>query len=321
MTFVLFASAACGNAPVVTLAGSGASTAEAVPGGVAGGNTVKVCADVKRINTTTAAKLTATLKAPFDAAMAGEASEEELATAFEKAAKKMVATGGKWIKKLEAQSAAATDPALSKAVAEMATALKPLTTGRGSLQTMNEAVQKSESDLAPFCGGAPVATGSASPAAEVAAGVGPETACPAPAAFDTAEKWKPIKKVPAVLLPSGLTRLCDINRKLAGFMSYIRVWSMQDAGPKAALKAVANAFGKPTAVKYRFVTAGGKKAIEVTYTHDSILSAVDESPGRAFAVKTPSGEVLVVSWEGFTEEHYKLGLSAYNLARFSLTFP
>jgi hypothetical protein len=270
---------------------------------------------VKRINTTTAAKLTATLEAAVDALMAGEGSEEESAKAFDKAVKRMVATAGKWIKKLEAQSAAATDPALSKVVAEMATALKPLTTERGSTPIMNEAVQKFKSDSAPFCGGAPVATGSAGPAAEVAAGVGPETACPAPAAFDTAEKWIPRKNVSALLLPAEITLLCKIERKLAGFMSYIRVWSVQDARPKAALKAVANVFGKPTAMKYRFVTAGGKKAIEVTYTHSG------ERPSRAFAVKTPSGEVLVVSWESFDEKRHKLGLSAYNLARSSLTFP
>jgi hypothetical protein len=116
-----------------------------------------------------------------------------------------------------------------------------------------------------------------------------------------------------MVFDAGKKLHCEIYGRPVGVDSFIRVWSVQDARPKAALKAVLSEFSRPTAMKYRFVTVGGKKAIEVTYTSF-------ETPGRAFAVKTPSGEVLVVNWEGH-EEGRDRGLSAYNLARSSLTFP
>lgn len=315
LTVVLFTGAACSNGSEPAPASPAPSTAVASPVGAAvdAANTAQVCAAVKQLNTTTSRSLTATLKAPLDAAVAG-ASAKETTKAFEKAAKKMTADAGRWVAGLKEQSAAAKDPALSKAVSELATELTPLQTGRASLQQMNKIVQKSETDLAPYCGGAPAVTGSSSPTSAVAAGFGPGTACPGPVAFDTAEDWKPEPISEGTLKPGGPTMLCEIDAKPAGIIGFIRVWSVKADSQRAGLTDVVTALKNPTALKYRSITAGGQAALEVSYISSG-------SPGRAFAVTVPNGETVVADWKGLDQEEHQEGLPAYELARSSLTFP
>jgi hypothetical protein len=273
-------------------------------------NTAQVCAEVTKLNTTATKSLTATFKKPFDAAIAG-ASEKETTEAFAKAAKKMTAAARRWTNLLKQQSAAAKDPALAAAVSTLATELAPLQTGEGSLKTMNDIVLKSRTELAPFCGGAPAA---GSPAAAVAAGFGPGTACPGPVAFDTAEKWAPEAITEGTLEAGGPALLCEIDAKPAGIIGFIRVFSVKTANRRAGLAAAVTALKKPTGLKYRNITAGGKAALEVSYTTHG-------SPGRAFAVTASTGETVVTDWTGLDKDEHQEGLPAYDLAVSSLTYP
>lgn len=75
-----------------------------------------------------------------------------------------------------------------------------------------------------------------------------------------------------------------------------------------------DAIGKPRNIRYRQVTAGGKSALEATYTTSG-------TPGRAFAVTSSSGEVVVTTWTGFDLEEHAAGLPAYRLALSSVTYP
>jgi uncharacterized lipoprotein len=308
LTVVLFTGTACGGGsePSAT-PGSSPSSASSAAGA---GNTAEVCAEVKKLNAEASRTLTARMKKPIDDAIAG-ASEKEINAAFQKAVKKMKVDVDRWIDELKQQSDAAEDPALSTALNDLAAELAPLRTGEGSLQQMKDTVQKSQTDLAAYCGGAPAAS---SPTAAQAKGIGPGTACPGPVAFDTAEKWKPKAVSSDLLNKDGRTLLCEIDAKPAGILGFIRVWSVKATSARAAVKGVVEAVGKPTGLKYAKTTAGERTAIEVRYRGS-------EAPGRAFVVKAPSGEYVVVNWGGLDKEEHQSGLPAYELARSSLTVP
>jgi hypothetical protein len=128
--------------------------ASSSPGGTgsapgATGNTKEVCAEIERLNTTSAATITATLKTFFDKAMKGEQVTEAESN---KVLQDMTAQAKKWIDSLEKQSAKATDPELRKAVSDLATSLEPLETGKASMKQMGDIVEKSKTDLARYCG-------------------------------------------------------------------------------------------------------------------------------------------------------------------------
>jgi hypothetical protein len=272
---------------------------------------------VKRLNSSTSQRLVATLKVPIDAAAAGKASEAETSKAFDEALTTMMADAREWIERLQKQSADATDPGLSTAIAEVAKELAPLRTGKASMQKMNKIVQKSEADLVPYCGGTPVVE--ASTQAPGPTGVGPGKACPAPIAFDTAEKWKPVPITDQFidgirLTDEGLTLLCEIDAKPAEVIGFIRVWKVQAANLHDALRDGVRGFTKGQGFTFKKITVGGRDALEATYTSDG-------SPGRAFVVTASNGDLIVVNWTGFDKEEHQAGLPAYELARSSLTYP
>ena len=315
---VLITTAACGegsepSSPTASATPRSAATPSVASVANAGGNTAAVCLAVRELNTVTARKLTTTMKVSMEAAMA-EGADDKTARTMEKAMRRMQADAGRWVDGLRQQSRAATDPTLSAAVADLAGELEPLQAGDGSLAQMNESVTRSETSLAAVCDGAPKATAAAGSASTRAGGVGPGTPCPAPVAFRTAGKWKP-EAVSGDSLGggAGTKLLCEVDAEPAGVIGFIRVWSAESAGYKAALVDVLNATGKPSRSRYRKVVAGGKPALEVWYSSSG-------SPGRAFAVRTADGGFVVVNWKGMDAQEHRSGLRAYNLARSSLTF-
>jgi hypothetical protein len=313
---ILMTGTACadGNEPSASAGPSSGAVSPTAAGAVAagGGNTVQVCAAVKQLNTTTSASEIATMKSAFATAAAKETPEGERGKAVVDAGKKITTRAGGWIDDLHAQSSVATDPALAKAIDDLATELVPLRTGAGNLQQMIDAVTKAEAEMAPFCGGDPAPVASSS--AAVPAGIGPGTACPAPVAFDTAEKWSPEAISEVSVNREGRALICEIDAKPAGILGFIRVWSVQKTSPRVALDGVIAALRKPTGMKYRNVAAGDKTALEVSYQSGG-------SSGRAFAVAASSGEIVVTDWKGLDQEEHDAGLKAYELALSSITFP
>jgi hypothetical protein len=249
--------------------------------------------------------------------MASGASEAETTKALSAGLKKVKADTVRWIERMQQQSAEATDPALAKEVDRLATELEPLRSGDFTLARMDRIVEKSTTALAPYCGGTSAKT--AKNAGSKQTGVGPGRACPAPISFDTAEDWKPKPVTPdpdseIQLTAEGTTLLCEIDAKPAGHIGFIRVYSVQDATPRTAFKEVVLRGGKATRVKYEQITIGGKAGLELRYTFEG-------TPGRAFAVTAPNGDIVVTEWKGLDKEEHKAGLPAYNLARSTLAFP
>lgn len=112
-------------------------------------NTREICAEVERLNSTSSAKISATLRTFIDKAAKGQSVTQ---AESDKVLKDMTALARQWGDKIEQQSAKATDPALRTAVNDLASDLKPLETGTASIQQMGEIVQKAKTDLARFCG-------------------------------------------------------------------------------------------------------------------------------------------------------------------------
>jgi hypothetical protein len=317
ITAVLFSGVACGSgSDTSTPTSLGSSGAAATPAST--GNTATVCAEVKRLNGRVPRSLETTFKEALSTAAESKTSDAKGEKLLDDALKSMKAEAGEWIAGLKQQSADATDPGLSKVIADVAKELAPIFAGEGSMQEMTKIVQRAEADLAPYCGGKPVVAESRTEASGPI-GVGPGKGCPAPIAFETAEKWKPVpitdQDIDGIpLTDEGLTLLCEIDAKPAGNIGFIRVWKVQAANPRAALRDEVLGWSHGKRLTYDEITVGGRDAVEVNYTASG-------TPGQAFVVTATNGDFIVVDWKGFDKEEHEAGLPAYELARSSLSYP
>jgi hypothetical protein len=108
-------------------------------------STKQVCADVKQLNTDYTGKITTAFNQMKVAVTTGDEA------AGQKIVDQMNAQTHEWIIKVQEQSTKASNPDLQNAVADLATNLKVLESGDGSMQDMNNIVQRANTVLTTFC--------------------------------------------------------------------------------------------------------------------------------------------------------------------------
>lgn len=124
---------------------SASPTASASPTLDVSANTKQVCADVKQLNTDSAAKITAAIAAAVKAGAKGDEA------ARKKAVDEANTTTMAWVTKLQAEGGKAADPELAKAVNEFATQVNKLVSEDASLDQMKAMVKDGEATLAKHC--------------------------------------------------------------------------------------------------------------------------------------------------------------------------
>lgn len=152
------------------------------------------------------------------------------------------------------------------------------------------------------------------------------SACPLPAVFDVADKWKAkaVQADPADSPLSGLTQqgqfsmACEIDAKPAGHLGFLRAWTgtATTGTPRAALEGFVGANKNASKAAYKETKAGSLPAAEVVFETYSKL--MDESKQeRALAVITPHG-TLVLHLSGLDTQEQTDMLPALELAKSSM---
>ncbi|GHA84480.1 lipoprotein [Streptomyces termitum] len=148
---------------------------------------------------------------------------------------------------------------------------------------------------------------------------GSDSACRLPAAFDIAESWVPEAiggyggGTPPV--QGGVSLVCEIDAKPAGYAGFLRVWAGRDAklGSRGILDGYMAQEAGAEKPAYRETKAGSFPATEVTYLKPGAAQG-EVKRERALAVKLPRGSVILHLGGLDTGEHEKM-LPAYVLAK------
>jgi hypothetical protein len=297
-------------------AGAGGATPGATPSAVAtspaaGGNTAQLC--------TTSGAAARDIVVKLFSRLAEAASDDEADPQLEKIYEESFT---KLSKQMRDAAAAATDPAFSAVLTEIAGEADKLATATDLANVDSQGLEAGLEKLERYC---PTDRPRPSTAAAAGAVIGAGgSACELPVTFTVADAWRP-KAVDvaddnplAELARMGSLRLaCEIDAKPAGHIGFLRVWV--DPKGSADLRAALKPFlaqAKTRKVAYTSAKIGGLAGTDVRFEQYEKLTE-EWLPHRAFAVKAPGGTVAV-DLSGIDAAGHKSMLPAYELAKSTL---